>query len=308
MVRIAFILLFFLISGSVSANGYLPYDNSHITNIEGLKIHYRHWEADAENPKGSCLLIHGFGASTFSWEQVADSLQQRGFDVVAIDLPPFGYSDKSAHINQAVTAHARRLQTFIHETFPGRSWHIAGHSMGGAAVQAYALLYPEDLETVTFVSAALFTSLPRSESSANALLRLSPVHFLLGEFAEEWLLTDSNIERLLASAYGQEPSEEQVRAYLDPLTIPGTIKAILSAPAYHEYTVSLDAADLETRSLAIWGDADEWVPVESREQSLKKMPDTELILLEDVGHNPMETHFEQFMEAWIPFLENPADN
>ncbi len=308
MVRIAYIFLFFLISFSVSANGYLPYDNSHITNIDGLKIHYRYWEADAEQPEGSCLLVHGFGGSTFSWEQVADSLQQLGFDVIAIDVPPFGYSDKSPHINQAVTAHAGRLQTFIHEQFPGRSWHLAGHSMGGAVVQAYALLYPDDLESVTFVSAALFSSLPRSESSTNALLRLSPVRFLLGEFAEEWLLTDSNIERLLTSAYGQEPTEEQVKAYLEPLTIPGTIKAILSAPAYHEYTASLDAADLETRSLAIWGDVDELVPVESREPSLEKMPETELILLEGVGHNPMETHFEQLIEAWIPFLEGPADN
>ncbi|MFP4468513.1 MAG: alpha/beta fold hydrolase [Bacteroidales bacterium] len=280
-----------------------PYDNSRRVTVDDVRIHYRHWKQPEEERKGSCLLLHGFGASTYSWQEVADSLHQIGYEVVAVDLPPFGYSDKSDGINQSVTAHALRLKKLTGEALPGRRWHLAGHSMGGSVAQAFALQYPKQLRSVTFVSAVLFPSLEDEPRPARALLRLSPLRFLLGEFAEEWVITRRRVEDMLESAYGMPPDEDQVEAYLRPLQIPGTARAILAAAAFHEELVSLDAARLEVPALAIWGDSDTWIPVESREKVLERMPGTELSLLEGVGHNPMETHFNDYMRSWIPFLE-----
>lgn len=292
--------VFFILS-SACGQGY-PFENSRLSRVDDLRIHYRYWEGAGAQSKGSCLLVHGFGGSTFSWEAVADSLHRLGYEVVAIDIPPFGYSDKSHRINQSVTAHAQRIHKFIHQEFPGRCWHFAGHSMGGAVVQAYALMFPEDLTSVTFVAAALFTELPRVERTVHFLLRLSPVRYVAGELAEEWLLTYGRLERLLESAYGVAPDRQQVLAYLDPLTVPGTARAILSAAAFHKEIKKLDAANLEVRSIAIWGDADTWVGHRSKLPALDRMSETELVLLEGVGHNPMETHFDEMMEAWLPFL------
>ncbi|MFO7999579.1 MAG: alpha/beta hydrolase [Bacteroidales bacterium] len=281
----------------------LPYDNSRMETVDDVRIHYRHWKQPEEERKGSCLLLHGFGASTYSWQEVADSLHQLGYEVVAVDLPPFGYSDKSDGINQSVTAQSLRVKKLTGKALPGRRWHLAGHSMGGSVAQAFALQYPKQLRSVTFVSAVLFPSLEDEPRPARALLRLSPLRFLLGEFAEEWVITRRRVEDMLESAYGMPPDEDQVEAYLRPLQIPGTARAILAAAAFHEELASLDAARLEVPALAIWGDSDTWIPVESREKALERMPGTELILLEGVGHNPMETHFNDYMRSWIPFLE-----
>ena len=289
--------------GKPAEHADLPYSNSRMDTIDGVAIHYRHWEQPEGERKGSCLLLHGFGASTFSWQEVADSLYQLGYEVVAVDIPPFGFSDKSSRINQSVTAHALRLKQLITTAFPGRKWHLAGHSMGGRVAQAFSLQYPDQLHSVSFVSAALFSMLDDEPRPARALLRLSPLRFLFGELAEEWVITHRRLEDMLESAYGIPPDAEQVEAYLQPLRIPGTARAILAAASFHEELTSLDAANLRVPAIAIWGDSDDWVPVEGRKRALERMPDTELILLEGVGHNPMETHFDDFMRAWIPFLE-----
>jgi pimeloyl-ACP methyl ester carboxylesterase len=39
----------------------------------------------------------------------ADCLQAKGYEVVAVDLPPYGFSDKSYRTNQSVTAQADSL-------------------------------------------------------------------------------------------------------------------------------------------------------------------------------------------------------
>jgi len=280
-----------------------PFDNSRQAAMAGVRMHYRHWEVSGGQAAGHILLVHGFAGSTFSWEEVADSLHSLDYEVIAVDIPPFGYSDKDHRINQSRTAHAKRIHQLLQQELPGRKWHLAGHSMGGAIAQAYALMYPEDLLSVTFVAPVLFSNLRPDDGDVRFLLRSSPLSWLAGELAEEWLINAGRVEGLLASAYGTEPSETQVAAYLEPLLIPGTARAILSSPVYYQEVDRLDAADLAVPAKAIWGDADDWVSWESQKNTLDRMPEIDLVQLEGVGHNPMETHFEEFMRAWLPFLE-----
>ncbi len=295
-----FTLIITVFSGTAIA---FPFENSHQVYVDDVRIHYRYWPVAKEELKGSFLLVHGFAGSTFSWQEVADSLQNLGYAVVAVDLPPFGFSDKSSRINRSITAHAERLHQLIHTSFPGRTWHLAGHSMGGAVVQAYALMYPEDLNSVTFVAGALFSRISEGGQQVNFLLRLSPLRFVLGELAEQWFITGNRVEQLLESAYGKPPTEEQVNAYLQPLRIPGTARAILSSAAYNREIRSLEANALEVPAIAIWGKEDTWVNYRGRKPVLEQMQNLHLVLLEDTGHNPMETHFDAFMKAWLAALQ-----
>lgn len=300
-ITIVFALIITVLSGTAMA---FPFGNSHQVYIDDVRIHYRYWPVSDEELKGSFLLVHGFGGSTFSWQEVADSLQNLGYAVIAVDMPPFGYSDKSSRINQSVTAHAERLHRLIQSEFPGRTWHLAGHSMGGAVVQAYALMYPDDLQTVTFVAGALFSRISEAGQHVNFLLRLSPLRFVLGELAEQWFINNNRIEQLLESAYGKPPTEEQVNAYLQPLRIPGTARAILSSAAYYHELQSLEANALQVPAIAIWGEEDTWVSYKGRKSVIEQMQNLQLVLLEDTGHNPMETHLDAFMEAWLTALQD----
>ncbi len=300
---LAFLIAFSSLFAVSSAFADKPFSNSHITEVNDLKIHYRQWLPEGAEKKGSFFLIHGFGASTFSWEKAAERLQGKGYEVVAVDVPPFGYSDKSPTINQSFTAHAEMIHGLMQQNFPDRKWHLAGHSMGGGVAQAFALLFPETLESVTFVSAVIFTEIHSGEAYGQFLLRILPWRYVLGALAEEWFLTSGRIEAMLESAYGSSPTQKQVEAYLQPLKEPGTARAILGAAGHRNELHDLDAADLELPSLAIWGDEDTWVSLESRQKALDRIPGIEIKVLEGVGHNPMETHPEEFMKTWWEFIQ-----
>ncbi len=296
-------LIFIFIGLAASSAFTQPFDNSTHVLVDETRIHYRHWPAETNDVQGHVLLIHGFGGSSVTWEAVADSLHSLGYDVAAVDIPPFGYSDKDHTINQSRTAHAQRIRQFLQQELPGREWHLAGHSMGGAIAQAYALMYPDELRSVTFVAPALFNQIEPDDADVRFLHRLSPLAFIAGELAEEWFIRYSRVEGLLESAYGKTPTEAQVKAYKEPLLIPGTARAILSGPVYYREIAELNAADLQVPAIAIWGDNDTWVSYASQKDRLGRMKGVEVMLLPEVGHNPMETHFEAFMEAWLPFLK-----
>ena len=287
----------------LSGRASTPYENSHITTVDGIKIHYRQWKPEGDI-KGNIFLVHGFGGSIFSWENASDSLCKNGYNIVAADIPPFGYSDKSSDINQSVTAKADLLINFLKQEFPEKKWHLAGHSMGGAIVQAMGIINPEDYISINFVSAALFLEITKGESMSESSFFKMLLNDFLSEILANWFVTNSRIEKFLNSAYGTVPSERQINEYMAPFKMPETISALLNSPDHSFETHSLKSEDLSVPWIAIWGDQDTWVPLEARMSILEKMnPEVNLAIIENCGHNPMETHIDEFMGLYINFLE-----
>ena len=84
-----------------------PFDNSRFFSIDSIRIHCRIWNENLVHPRGKVLLVHGFVGSTFSWRENIDTLVKSGYYVVAVDLPGFGYSDRSLKVNQSQSNKAR---------------------------------------------------------------------------------------------------------------------------------------------------------------------------------------------------------
>jgi 2-hydroxy-6-oxonona-2,4-dienedioate hydrolase len=284
--------------------GNLPFPNSHISEVDGVKLHYRLWEPVDGLPKGNVLMVHGFSGSTFSWQQTADSLSKVGYRAVAVDVPPFGFSDRAPRQNHSVTARASLLIAFLEQEFPGTTWHLAGHSMGGGIIQAMALMEPSLFESVNFVAAALFSSIKPGSRQSPMWMSIPGLTAFAGNIAESWVINRSRIEQLLASAYGQNPSPEQVDGYLKPLQVPGTARGILHMQRFNRELTELDAKTLSIPALAIWGENDTWVSLQSRSNVLEQIPGVQLKVIEQAGHNPMETHFKEFIRIYLAFLNN----
>lgn len=64
----------------------LIFENSYFMQIDGVQLHYRTWQPPESNHCGNILFIHGLSGSTFSWRYVVDSLIEKGYSVVAVDL------------------------------------------------------------------------------------------------------------------------------------------------------------------------------------------------------------------------------
>ncbi len=281
-----------------------PFSNSRYVTVDGLELHYRQWRGDEETPIGNVLLVHGFSGSAYSWQKVADSLYQLGYHVVAVDVPPFGYSDRNPLQNQSVTFRADLLHHFLQKQFGALRWHLAGHSMGGAIVQAMALKYPECYESTAFVAATLFEMVKPGDKDARLLFRFPGVTCFLGNIAEHWFINRASVGRLLESALGQEPSQEEVKHYYQPLVIPGTARAVLNSERFSSELYQLHVSQMKVPAFAVWGDKDTWVPLQSRKAVAKQMPGLELKVISGAGHNPMETHLEEFVDSYHGFLRD----
>ncbi len=64
--------------------------DSRFVAVNGLTVHYK--EVGQGEP--TLILLHGFGASLFSWHQVMDPLAQMGHRVIAFDRPAFGLTER----------------------------------------------------------------------------------------------------------------------------------------------------------------------------------------------------------------------
>jgi len=295
----------FFISISHSQNeNILPFANSKRIVCQDVSIHYRVWEPEQKGVKPWCLLVHGFSGSTYSWRHTVPALIHAGYTVVAVDIPPYGYSDRNPKINASFTSRAQLLNAFM-QTFPDSvQWHIAGHSMGGGIVQALAIMYPENIASVTFVAGTLFSALEKSKAMTPLLMRIPPIERFLVVLGEHVFIKQKRVKKFLESAYGKGAYSDEVAAYLNPLLLEGTSLAIIRSMTRSEEIASIRAIDLKIPALAIWGDLDTWVPLSFSEKAIEETQNIILFIIQGSAHCPMETHPEIFNKHYLNFLES----
>ncbi|HSL94229.1 MAG TPA: alpha/beta hydrolase [Bacillota bacterium] len=282
-----------------------PFAESTLIDIDGVSLHYRLWQAQGE-VQGKVLLVHGMGGSTYSWNKTAGPLAQAGFAVVAVDLPAFGYSDRSPQVDHSQAARSVLLWQLLDEIDVRLQrqggdwgWSLVGHSMGGGTVAAMAMDRPEDTSSLVLVAGALLDNNP---SAARALLLYPPLRRWLAVIAQNFMFNEERIGGFLQSAYGREATPDEIAGYLEPLRQPGTAQALarLVRTAQNEPLERLAA--YSKPALALWGEGDTWVPPSQAEQARAHLPQLDLVLIPGAYHVPMETHAEGFNAALLAFL------
>lgn len=300
---------FFPLSAAEDLQSGKPFANSQFVIASGVALHCRIWNPQSDQCQGKILLIHGLGASTYSWEQTADSLSQAGYWVIAVDLPGFGYSSRQTGIDHSQKQRSQLvwqlLQTFenqIPDQAQNQNWTLIGHSMGAGTVAAMALAEPELTAQLVLVDGAL---LDMPQSITTALIRFPPAARWLSVILENLVIQESNIHNILGSAYLSDPTPEQAQAYLQPLLISGTARALtdLVLTAKNESAAALKEAAFPID--AIWGESDPVIPV-SQSLTLKQMiPALNIRTIAGAGHVPMETHHDAFSKILLEILQKP---
>jgi pimeloyl-ACP methyl ester carboxylesterase len=244
------------------------------------------------------VLVHGFGASTYSWRKVIPAIAE-SHRVVAIDLNGFGYTQRPP----ARAAYTREAQAqLVLGTLDALSIdraHVVGHSYGGGITLYLAFQHPERFRTMVLVDSSAPTY-PNDRRSRAAAFR--PLDNLLVRL---FFLRPGTVRRSLLHSFrdGSLITPELVQAYLDRLAIEGATGAFygLTAPAPAGATVELDRIAVPT--LVVWGAHDTLVAPELGRRAAARLPHAEFVLLDQSGHLPMEEEPEAFLRALLPFLE-----
>lgn len=284
-----------------------PFENSRMLDLDGTLVHVRQWEP-ADEPKGRVLLVHGFCGSTFNWEALAPALSGAGYMVVAIDIPPFGYSDRFPAQGHGLSARIEYAWRAVEAVTPGDSapWWLVGHSMGGSIVQAMAQSKPDKTSGIVLVDGGQTGN--RAERSgetrggiSRTAMSLGPVRRWVEVVAERFIFQEDYISELCISAAGTAPSEDILKNYLATLRVPQTASAILDMFRTTD-SFDLDISQMTQPTLIVWGEQDTWVPLARGEALRQAITHAEWVLIEEAYHMPMETHVEEFNTAVLDFL------
>lgn len=153
----------------------------------------------------TCMLLHGFPESSFSYHKVVGGLQQRFKRIVLLDLPGYGFSDKPAsEYSYSLIAQAD-VACCVWRELGVRGGHLIAHDMGTSVQtelicrQTNALLpafLTDGFLSATFTNGSMVLTLAKLRLMQKLLLskRVGALVSSLARF--------SMFERTLLSAHG----------------------------------------------------------------------------------------------------------
>ena len=236
------------------------------------------------------LLLHGYGESLMGYRAVFDALARR-YQVIAVDLPGFGLSDKP-DAPYDLTSYRRRLGDFL-ERWTRGPVVVVGHSMGGEVAAALALDHPERVSAAVLIAPAGFALQP----------------FLAGakdvpSDARGWVASV-----LSAALPPQDPAwlaEPSGVGDYTPATDPAYRVAATRVLADFDFVALRDSfGDIHQPVLLIWGRQDPTIPFVVGESIAARLPCREFLPLDNVLHRPHETHPDTVVAAIEAFLRHP---
>ena len=251
------------------------------------------------------LLIHGSVGWSGTWLHSMEALAEDGYFVVAIDVPPMGYSARPQEGDYGRAASAERIIAF--NTALGLRPHIVAHSFGaGAAVEA-VMRDPNGMQSLTIIAGALPMD---PDGSATLPAPLRPIW--LREVIVSASVTNPLVSRPLLQAFlhRDEAATDEV---LETLSMPSTQQGATEALAQWLPTLLIPPTDLPSvqsqayRELSlpvalIWGAEDTTTPLVEGENLANLIPGATLQVIPDVGHIPMIEDPEAFDAALIEAL------
>src|SRR6266404_3445954 len=269
---------------------------SWFTTIGGVRIHYQEAGDESAPP---IILIHGFISSNLVWNEVILPLAQKGFRVIAPDLPGYGYSDKPADGRYTIDSQAYAVSGLM-DRLGIESATIVGASYGGAVAATMALDYPERVANLVLVGAVT-----NDQPKKKLLLRLARVPFL-GDIAtplflgSRWILRKRTRDVYRRLGYPMDERKLAARHHL--LETANTHRAMIrTIRRWSADRISREANSIRQPTLLVWGEEDTHIRVNDAFRLRNAMPNSRLIVFRRCGHLPPAEYPEKFVEAVAGF-------
>ena len=228
----------------------------------------------------SLILIHGIFSSAFVWHKNIDELS-RYFDVIAVDLKGYGYSDKPSD-GRYSREDIRQFMINFMDAINIEKAIIAGHSWGGGIAMDLALACPQRVEKLVLIDS---TGYPLKHNFVARLLKLPGIgKFLLA------LCDKDTLEWILKKGVFFDPSlvtDEEIKGWIRPYYVKGSVQAALELRNF-DFVIGEQLKDISCPVLIIWGQDDKCLPVKFAERFKQDIKGSVLKIIPDCGHNPQE--------------------
>ena len=259
------------------------------------------------NPAGDRLivLLHGFGASTFSWRTVTEQLSKLGH-VIAYDRPGFGSTLLVSRAGvtpdpYSLAGQVELLAAIVEREAKNRPVVLVGHSAGALVAAEFALRHPGVSSALVLESPAIWRKPPvpgglakllrnpRFERRAERLLESfdkAGMKILTNSFFDSAKLTQDIIDGYRAPMNGNNWKRSLWR--------------FMTADQSNEVRQHL--ADFDLPVFVVTGDHDKIVKVEDTFKVTERIPGHSIYLVPEAGHLAHEERPEDFIRVVRDFI------
>ncbi|MGG3624886.1 alpha/beta hydrolase [Bacillus gobiensis] len=248
---------------------------THIKTIKGVNIYYEHYENAG---KQSLVLIHGFLSSTFSFRRLIPLLK-KDFNLIAVDLPPFGRSEKSKKFIYSYKNMAELVLELI-QLLNIENPILVGHSMGGQISLYAAKQRPDLIKKVVLLCSSGYLK----KSHPSLIFGTHVPYFYL--YIKRWISKQGVLKNLANVVHDRSLiDQEMIEGYMKPFLDDQIFMAMTRLIRHREGDLSTtDLKSIETPSLLIWGEEDKVVPIQIGQRLHGDLQDSRFYSLKKTGH------------------------
>ncbi len=269
--------------------------------MDGMEVHYRD-----EGTGKTIVLLHGTAASLHTWDAWTTELIKNGFRVVRMDLPAFGLTGPNKRHDYSINRYVKFVNDFLND-LDIKSCYLVGNSLGGRIAWNYAADYPQRVEKLVLLDASGFEILNQDGSKKNPPLAFQLAQSPLLSWAVRYFTPKFLVRKSLKEVMADDRlvTDKLVKRYHDFMLREGNRAAFIARVNlnYEDQTEKLKK--INTPTLIQWGMLDEWVPLVCAYQFDKALPNSQLVIYDDLGHIPMEEDPQRTVRDVLEFVKTP---
>ena len=275
--------------------------DSRFIKVNGINVHYKTYgQGDPV-----FVLLHGFGASLFSWHEVTAPLAEMG-TVIAYDRPAFGLTERPLEWDgESPYSQESQVELAIGlmDTLGIEQAILVGNSAGGTISMLTTLKYPERVQSLILVDPAVYAG-GGAPAWSRPLLG-TPQMRHLGPLVARQIQTRGPELVELAWHDPAKITPEILEGYQKPLRVDNWDKALWELTiSSRESGLAERLSEFDLPVLVITGDDDRIVPTEQSLRLAEEIPNAQLAVIPQCGHVPHEECPDVFMQAVTNFLDS----
>ncbi len=254
---------------------------SKFIDIDSLKVHYR--DEGSATDTVPLVLIHGTSASLHTWQGCVGKLVA-SHRIIRLDMPAFGLTGPNTRRDYSIDYYVSFLHHFLTQ-LKVKQCYLAGNSLGGHIVWAYAAKYSEQVRKIVLLDAAGYPIEGAKGSLAFRLARIPVLSNLLTVVTPK-----SIVKKSLLDVYGDpaKVTDALVQQYHDLACRTGNRQALIDRLTQQQVGDTLLLGKLKMPVLIVWGEMDRLIPFHNAYKFHRDLSNDSLVVLPGIGHVPME--------------------
>ena len=277
---------------------------SKFIEVDGIQVHVR-----ILGEGEPVFLLHGSFASLHTWDAWQQAMSPY-YQTISLDFPGHGLTGPDSlkryglkDYSELVHALAQKLNI--------EQYHVAGNSMGGAVAMQLASDYPGNVRSLNLIDAAgapaadrtlTDSTAPKKSNSGGAWIFQVARHPVFSK-----LLLSCTPKFLFAmnmkQVYGDDTkvTDEVTTRYYELMLREGNRQATLDRLSQPRNS-NIQYERLSMPTLILWGAEDTWIPLAQGKRLQQALPGSNLMILDGVGHVPMEESPTETVSEYLSFL------